>query len=112
MRVTKINYQKLFPLGMYINERLGLEAELEDGDSPEQSMQQLKKMTESMATNPNYGIVHELQPIPEINVELNGKDHRINFIASQIASCTEKVVLESYRLIAKQHEKLQAVYDK
>jgi hypothetical protein len=35
MRVDRINYQKTFNLGNYTSERIGLEAQLEEGDNAE-----------------------------------------------------------------------------
>lgn len=36
MKVTSISYQKTFPLGPYLNERVGIEIEVEEGDALEE----------------------------------------------------------------------------
>jgi len=35
MRITTVNYQKVFPTAPYENERFGVEIQVDEGDSPE-----------------------------------------------------------------------------
>lgn len=43
MKFDKIYYQRIFPLGPYINERIGVEILIEDGESPEAALAEAKK---------------------------------------------------------------------
>ena len=56
MKVDRISYSKLLPTGVYANERIGLEAELNSGDDAEISMDILRNMVEQFHKkyNPQY----------------------------------------------------------
>jgi hypothetical protein len=46
MKIERINYQKVFPLGQYINEKLGVEIQLDEGDDFDAAMLAAKEMIE------------------------------------------------------------------
>lgn len=48
MKLERITYQKIFPLGAFANERLGMEAILDDAEDPKQAMKVLKKLVHEM----------------------------------------------------------------
>jgi hypothetical protein len=43
MKIERVSYQKIFPLGQYINEKIGVDILVNDGDDP---MELLKKASE------------------------------------------------------------------
>ncbi len=47
MKPKSINYQKVFPLGMYVNEKIGIEVELGELDTPEEALNYAKDIVES-----------------------------------------------------------------
>jgi hypothetical protein len=48
MRVEKINYQKVFPVGSYLTERIGFEASMEDWEDPKAVVEELRQMAEDI----------------------------------------------------------------
>lgn len=48
MTPTLITYQRVFPLGSYSTERIGLEATLDEGENPETALSRLKIMVEEL----------------------------------------------------------------
>jgi hypothetical protein len=49
MKIEKITYQKVFPIGPFSNERIGLEVIVEPGDDPSEIAETLRKMVHSMS---------------------------------------------------------------
>lgn len=50
MSITKVEYQRVFNLGNYENERLSFEATVEEGENPGQVLDQLRVLTDVMHT--------------------------------------------------------------
>jgi hypothetical protein len=48
MRIERINYQKVFPCGAYLTERIGFEASLEEGEDQRQAIEQMRQMAEDI----------------------------------------------------------------
>lgn len=46
MKVTKVTYSKVFPLGQYSNEKLSVEIDLEEGDEPTEAFNDAKAYVE------------------------------------------------------------------
>lgn len=63
MKPTMISYQKLFPLGVYINEGIGIEMQLDDGDSPEVALAKAKEIVHKFHKDSNPELA-DCQPIP------------------------------------------------
>jgi hypothetical protein len=49
MKVKTINYQKVFPLAQYVNERIGVEIELSIHDSEDEAFAKAKELVHSWA---------------------------------------------------------------
>jgi hypothetical protein len=48
MRIERINYQKVFPCGAYLTERIGFEASLEEGEDQRSAIEQMRQMAEDI----------------------------------------------------------------
>lgn len=48
MTLTNISYQRVYPLGSYSTERIGLEATLDEGENPETALSHLKILVEEL----------------------------------------------------------------
>ena len=48
MKLSQISYQRVFPLGSYSTERIGLEATLDEGENPETALSHLKILVEEL----------------------------------------------------------------
>lgn len=108
MKIEKINYQKAFVVGPYLQEKIGLEAQLDEGDDPDTCLQQLKGMVNGMGTVMEAALMQQ-QDTVRIEPRQSGT---VGAIINDMNSCKEKKVLETYRIIAKRSPELQAAYDK
>ncbi len=46
MKVDKVTYQKVFPISLYCTERIGVEISVDEGESPEQVLDEAKRIVE------------------------------------------------------------------
>jgi hypothetical protein len=126
MKIEKVSYQKSYPIGPFLQEKISFEASV-DGDSPEEVISRLRKMADDWHTANNPHIADDqVGPyggtitIPAINApnttvvqqKSEPVESRIATIAKDIESCTELKVLESYRLLAKTKPEWKFIYDK
>lgn len=109
MKVDRISYQKVFPLGMYINERIGLEIQLDDGEDATIALSKAKAMVESFHIENNKGLYVEVnqEAIPIQKPE----EIRIGLLIQDIESCKDIKTLESYKLLVKGKPDFQKAYD-
>jgi sulfur carrier protein ThiS len=107
MTVDRISYSKIIPIGAYCNERIGLEASINDGDNVETSMQKLKDLVNSLASNPN-----QVVESGNGDILVERPTDRVEAIIYDLNSCTDKKILETYKIIAKNYPKIQEAYDK
>lgn len=59
MKVTIVRYEKLVNLGNYENQKLGVEVQLEDGETPSEAVQRAKAFVDAHVTpkaDTNYDI--------------------------------------------------------
>jgi hypothetical protein len=58
MKIDRIHYQKVFPVGAYLTERIGFEASLDEGENADQAVAQMRQMAEDIhkANNPHLYI--------------------------------------------------------
>lgn len=109
MKIKTINYQKVFPLGQFVNERLGVEVEISESENPIEVYKEVKKIIEDAhrAMNPQleYDVVAASTDQPP------HEERRIGNIIDDINSCENLKVLETYKFIAKQKPEFQEAYD-
>lgn len=53
MKITTVNYQKVFPLGQYINERIGVEIQVDPDESEVEALRQAKRIVEQFHKDNN-----------------------------------------------------------
>lgn len=44
MKITSVNYKKIFPIQQYVNETIGIEIQVDEGDDPDFVMEQARQM--------------------------------------------------------------------
>jgi len=111
MKIDRINYQKVFPLGMYINERIGVEIQLDKGDNPEEALLKAKEMVEAFHKENNKWLYMEVN-MDAIPIEKpKPEEIRIGLFAEDINSCKDMETLKGYRLLVKGKPELQQAYD-
>jgi hypothetical protein len=52
MKIDKIFYQRIFPLAPYVNERVGVEVQIEEGDDPEAVLAEAKSFVLKFSPEP------------------------------------------------------------
>jgi len=113
MNITSVSYVKLFPLGMYINEKIGVEVSLEAGEDAMLALDTARNLVHEYHEKNNpipFAGVTAIADNPTIpNVQVDKEPPKS--LVEQIESCTELKVLESYRLIAKTNPECQTAYD-
>jgi hypothetical protein len=76
MKIDRISYQKVFPVGSYLTERISFEASLDEGENPGDAIKQMRQMAEDLHREkfPHYyadGIdpKHKEEPFIQIREE-------------------------------------------
>jgi hypothetical protein len=101
MKIERISYGKSFENQAGVWEKMGLEAALEPGETPEQAYDQARQIIDGWhgQSNPTYN-VREVQK------------HTPQSIYDAIESCTDLTTLKSFYLMAKQTADTLAAYTK
>ncbi len=112
MKIDRIQYQKVFPIGSYATERIGLEASLEDGDTPEFELANLKKMVDDLHSA-TIATLEETRGTTTKTIEEQTQDNKtpLQMMEDAINQCSTVPVLESFKLIVKNNPDLQPTYD-
>jgi hypothetical protein len=48
MKIERIHYQRVYPVGSYLTERIGFEASIEEGQDPRAAIEQMRQMAEDI----------------------------------------------------------------
>lgn len=110
MRMDRITYQKIFPIGMYINEKIGVEMILNEGDSAMDAIAEARKFVHE--AHLKYSS-HSTEPFEEVVQQIEKKPilTKLDSLINDINTCQEIRVLESYKLIVKNNKVLQDAYN-
>ena len=111
MKVDRISYQKLFPLGVYTNERIGMEAQLQDGDVYEDCFAELKKEVEAFHKSTNQQLYQDSDSPVASFQKPDSKESATERMLTAINTCTEMKVLETFKLLVKNNQVFQEAYD-
>jgi hypothetical protein len=115
MKIVKVSYQKVFPLQQYVNEKIGVEIDLDTskGDDANHAFDMAKQLVEKWHKE-NNPVIQETQPgeapIPVIQVQKEEK--AIGLYVEDIMSCKNVKVLESYAPLIKGNKKMQDAYER
>lgn len=109
--IKTVSYSKLFPLGMYTNEKIGVELELDPNENPMEVLETARTLVHDYHFQANKELYEQRgTQIREIEPALP-KRSAMEAIIADINTCTEIKVLESYRLIAAGTKEIQEAYD-
>ncbi len=113
MIIEKISVQTLYTTGLYSNIRPSMEATLEQGDTPEQCLTELKQRLDNWfwETHPELSQQRGTQIREVEKVESQSPLTQEQSIIRDISSVTDLKVLESYKLIAKNNPNIQTAYE-
>lgn len=118
MKVTKVLYQKVFPLGQYTNEKIGVEMELSPSDDEGVAFAAAKMLVEKWHKegNPLLYLITSPPPAAELPViyknEIISGDVIPGLNINDILSCNSLVVLDAYKGLLKEDDSLRDAYEK
>lgn len=106
MQIKTVNYQETFNLGNYCSQRIGVEVSINEGEDAKQALETARQLVHefhSQTAPTEHFMGTQVSSIePEDDIPL----------VDQINSCKELKVLESYKLIVRNDEVLNAAYRK
>lgn len=113
MKIDKVFYQKSFAIGPYLQEKIGIEIQLDENDNEDEAIKLAKATIEGWKSDTTSFMMMNIDTGLREVVEVSkmNEDQRIAAIISDIYSCKELKVLESYRLMVKSNPQLQEAYD-
>lgn len=131
MKAKSISYQQTNPTGNFANERIGIEIELSEGDTPEEAFAYAKEMVEKIhrENNPQlYGAQHkETIPIIEKSEYSNVSDMydavvkpltpaekkqaQIQSTIQQIKDITDLTVLKTFEKLAMSNHETKEAFE-
>lgn len=121
MKITTINYQKVFPLGAYVNEKIGLEMSVDDGDNIDEAFKTAKKVVEIWHRNSNPGLEvqvnyaavpgHPEYVEPSPQEKKDSKQSAEEKMIQAISTCTSIETLSTFKLLVKNNEVFQKAYN-
>lgn len=124
MKVTSINYQKVFPLGQYINERIGVEIQVDENDNPDECLIAAKSMVERFHKEKNPYLYQDQTPTTVFTVPENWQpglhvtapekltpDQETENLISEIENATPDTIL-SFRLPAARNQRTMGAFNR
>lgn len=118
MNIKTVTYMKIYPTGMnYLNHRIGVEVEVAPGESPEDAFKLAKDTVDRWNAESNPGMATAMEymngnGLPVIKTNDESKKSASERIIDQINGCSDIKVLETFKLLAKNHPEVQEAYDK
>jgi len=113
MKVVKVIYQKVFPLAQYVNEKIGIEIELDGMDDENKAFKIAKDTVEKWHKEGNPQLQEVSQPgeapIPVIQIQKEEK--AIGLYVEDIMSCKSLLVLDTYKPLIKGKVPLETAYN-
>lgn len=112
MKITTIQYKKVFPIGAYQNEPLGIEATLDENEDPIEAFKTLKQLAHEVHISLNPTLYSETfvsnqwqqEPTPTLSTE--------EMAIKEIEQITDPKQLEAeYTILAKNNDAIRKAYD-
>ncbi len=114
MNIDRIAYQKVFPIGSYATERIGLEATLDIGENPEEALTKLKTITNEL----HIATMFELEGYRGTSVrEIGEQEQQVDKVPDElqdaldgIEKCQDMSELKNWWTLSKSNLKLSQAY--
>lgn len=119
MNIDRISYQRVFPIGNFATQRIGLEATLDENENPEEALTKLMTITNELHSA-TIATLEEYRGTTTRTIEESPVNSTIKGIIEDIQACTvvdEKnslgvqVGLLAYEPVVAQNPELQDTYD-
>lgn len=115
MTIDRINFQKLFPIGIYQNVRIGVEVQISGEESPTEALTAAKDMVEKWfkETYPHVGeVVTYADPeVSAIPVKKDSKEAAEQRVVDAIKSCVSVKGVEAFGLLARNNPFIRSAYE-
>lgn len=120
MQFTSISFEKLFPTGAYMNEKIRVDISLNLGDDPMEAINEARKLVnENFEKNNPHLVTPDIPIIPKKEHDSIYEQNKATEKAilelpleKQIQSCNSKAVLKAvYEKIVKGKPELELVYN-
>ena len=112
MTLTNISYQRVYPLGSYSTERIGLEATLDEGENPETALSHLKILVEELHQETLKSLpTDDFRGTHVRNVVEEPVDKIERTMIEEMEACSSYPEIQSFRFTIKDADE-QAVYDR
>lgn len=116
MKVVRVLYQKVFPLGMYVNEKIGVEIELNSSTEQESSFDAYRRAKDLVEAwhregNPSLNLPAPVQSELPVIQKSAEKEYVPGISVSDILSCGSLVVLDAYKGLIKDDNNLTLAYN-
>jgi|SRR6266568_2889214 len=89
MKPNKVTYQKVFPLSPYVNEKIGIEIQVEESDDPEHCFDFAKEIVEAWHKKNNTRLIDEVDIHQSKISAMNLKDHYREMLINNANSVEE-----------------------
>jgi hypothetical protein len=103
MKVDRISYQRVYPIGLYVNERIGVEIQVDEGEDSTEVFNHAKKMVDGWHESGKALLPTDV-PLAEnnyIDEGINGAPQSDSFpevgMQAAIKTCSSVPVLKTFR---------------
>lgn len=121
MKTTKVTYLKTFPLGQFINEKIGIEIELNEGDDIQSALAfarsecELNHKTNNSHLYKDQETMAEQEPVVIWGEPLRKTEpqklSQKELIISEINKCQSQKQLKEWNLLASKYPETKELYD-
>lgn len=116
MKIKTITYQKTFAIAPFLNEKIGVEIEMDDADFDrnDEAIKRAKDTVERWHKELNPQLFNGNSPLPNAEIPVTQIEKNISPHAKLIAdmmTVTDLKVLESYKFIVQKSADLRSAYD-
>lgn len=121
----KVSYTRSYPIGAFLQEKIGFEIDADDNASSIAILQMLKDLCDEAHKKLNQGLYIEgntngysqppsnpyPQPIPEQQVERTPRQATIDQLILEISTCKDMKNIEVYKWMLRQYPEIRDAYD-
>ena len=113
MKIERISYQKAFVIGPYLQEKIGLEVQIDEGEDPAAAFERAKELVARwhVTTNPQPDFSAQGAPPTELPVIDWAAERRISRLIDDMNACRVLTELQTYYTLAKANPDLEAAYE-
>ena len=111
MEITKVSYERIFPLAPYVNEKVGFEATIDgSAESEKEALTKLKQIAEEWhkanspelyASNGQVILDNSIPPGPPPIIQVTQGDRNVGVTVDSITSCKDLTTLHTYKFIVR-----------